>query len=576
MVIEEMFGGQHRVDERKRAEQVRVTQMNRSDRRQTQFVRRRRGVLESSDKQRKKLLQWPASLEIRRLSGVDLHWCTSHRLPLSIGCDQDRLSDGRRPGITMSMLSSCVLTALGSPSFSLADLRSQTPMIIAGFILLAIGMAALTLFFFRRKDRDLALIYFSIFSILYALRLLLRMQVVRSLADVSDALADHLNLWITFTLLIPFLLFLREVLGPQIKTLVNRLLIALVTLAVVAITADLFRVGEGFAFSVNNYLVLAIIGGLTANLVILRSRGLGRPWAGEYRALTIGLAVFGAFVSTAISPTLVCGAVARTTKFSDSYFSSAALAMWPLTARSLMSIASSPSTKSSEIARQIQSSILPRAVPSIAGLEIAARYLPMSAVAGDFYDFLMLDNNQLGILVADVTGHGIPAALIASMLKGAFAGQKTHAQHPELVLVGLNEALCGKFEEHFVTAAYMYADFDARIMRYAGAGHPPLLFSSRSNGHARCIEQNGLFLGMFPEAVYSSLEIPLKPGDRYVLYTDGLLESTNSKAEEFGLRAASNFLNPIAFLPQQNLLTKCSVKSPAGPPAPQPIRRRMT
>jgi phosphoserine phosphatase RsbU/P len=175
-------------------------------------------------------------------------------------------------------------------------------------------------------------------------------------------------------------------------------------------------------------------------------------------------------------------------------------------------------------------------------MEIAARYLPMSAVAGDFYDFVTLDNNQLGILVADVTGPGIPAALIASMLKGAFAGQRTHAQHPELVLVGLNEALCGKFEEHFVTAAYMYADFDAKIMRYAGAGHPPLLFSSRSNGHARSIEQNGLFLGMFPEAVYSSLEIPLKPGDRYVLYTDGLLESTNAKAEEFGLSRCKQFL----------------------------------
>ncbi|MFZ0642540.1 MAG: PP2C family protein-serine/threonine phosphatase [Candidatus Acidiferrales bacterium] len=442
----------------------------------------------------------------------------------------------------MAMLPSRVLTALASPSFSLAGLRSQTPVIIAGFILLAVGMAALTLFFFRSKSSDLALIYFSIFSILYALRLLLRMQVVRSLADVSDSFADHLNLWITFTLLIPFLLFLREVLGPQIKALVNRLLIALVTLAVVAITADLFGVGESFAFSVNNYLVLAIIGGLTANLIILRSRGLGQPWTGEYRALTIGLAVFGAFVLHGNLADLglwrggpndevlgfvffvgCLGYVAAHRTFANEY--------------RLLAI-----DKELEIARHIQSSILPRAVPSIAGLEIAARYLPMSAVAGDFYDFLSLDNNQLGILVADVTGHGIPAALIASMLKGAFAGQKTHAQHPELVLVGLNEALCGKFEEHFVTAAYMYADIDAKIMRYAGAGHPPLLFSSRSNGHARSIEQNGLFLGMFPEAAYSSLEIPLKPGDRYVLYTDGLLESTNSKAEEFGLSRCKQFL----------------------------------
>jgi hypothetical protein len=110
----------------------------------------------------------------------------------------------------------------------------------------------------------LALIYFSIFSILYAVRLLLRMRVVRSLAGVSDSISDHLNLWITFTLLIPFLLFLRQVLGPQIKTLVNRLLIAMVTLAVVAITADLFGVRWSFTFPVNSYLVHAIVGGLTA------------------------------------------------------------------------------------------------------------------------------------------------------------------------------------------------------------------------------------------------------------------------------------------------------------------------
>ena len=97
----------------------------------------------------------------------------------------------------MSMLPSRALIALASPSFSLADLRSQTPIIIVGVILLAVGTAAVTLFFFRRKSRDFALIYFSIFSILYAVRLLLRMRVVRSLAGVPDSLVDHINLWIT-------------------------------------------------------------------------------------------------------------------------------------------------------------------------------------------------------------------------------------------------------------------------------------------------------------------------------------------------------------------------------------------
>src|SRR5260370_9015132 len=89
--------------------------------------------------------------------------------------------------------------------------------------------------------------------------------------------------------------------------------------------------------------------------------------------------------------------------------------------------------KELEIAEQIQTSILPREVPHLAGIEIAARYLPMSAVAGDFYDFLTLEGNQLGILIADVTAHGVPAALIASMLKAAFPVQPEYPHHPHHV-----------------------------------------------------------------------------------------------------------------------------------------------
>lgn len=441
----------------------------------------------------------------------------------------------------MLMLLCPLLSALATPSFSLADLRSQITTIMVGFILLVVGIGAAALFFFRSESRDLTLIYFSLFSILYAIRLLLRMSVIRSVSGVSDSLRQHIDLWITVILLIPFLLFLRQVLGPQIKTLVRVSLIAQAIFAAVAITADSFGGAAKLRYSVNNYLVLAIVGGLMANFVVLRFRGLGQPWTLELRVLTTGLLVFGAFVlhgnlhSLGLLPGpdvealgflffVGClGYVAAHRAFANEH--------------RLLAI-----NKELEIARQIQSSILPREVPSIAGLEIAARYLPMSAVAGDFYDFLVLESNQLGVLVADVTGHGVPAALIASMLKGAFAGQKAHGQHPELVLVGLNEALCGKFEAHFVTAAYLYADLEAKILRYAGAGHPPLLLGSHSNGGARFIEQNGLLLGMFPEAVYSSIEIPLQQGDRYVLFTDGLPESTNAKEEEFGLSRCKQFL----------------------------------
>src|SRR6516165_5945254 len=131
--------------------------------------------------------------------------------------------------------------------------------------------------------------------------------------------------------------------------------------------------------------------------------------------------------------------------------------------------------KELETARLIQRSILPETVPQIDGLDIAARYVPMASVAGDFYDFIVVDNKHVGILIADVSGHGMPAALIASMLKIALAAQSAHADDPARVLQGLNQALCGKFQHHYVTAAYAFVDMAKRKLTYAGAGHPPLL-----------------------------------------------------------------------------------------------------
>ena len=173
----------------------------------------------------------------------------------------------------------------------------------------------------------------------------------------------------------------------------------------------------------------------------------------------------------------------------------------------------------------------------------------MSAVAGDFYDFLCVDEKRVGILVADVTGHGVPAALIASMLKVAFAGQAAHAHDPARVLTGLNRSLCGKFEEHFVTAAYLFVDLEKSLLRYSAAGHPPLMLASGAAGKVREIEENGQMLGMFPESTYSSVEIRVGPGDRCLLYTDGVFEAKNAAQEEFGKSRCKEFLETQRDIP---------------------------
>jgi sigma-B regulation protein RsbU (phosphoserine phosphatase) len=195
-----------------------------------------------------------------------------------------------------------------------------------------------------------------------------------------------------------------------------------------------------------------------------------------------------------------------------------------------------------EMARQIQLSILPHSIPKLPGLEIAANFLPMTSVAGDFYDFIQIDEKHIGILIADVSGHGLPSALIASMLQVALTGQAGHASEPAKVLLGLNRALCGKFTSNFVTAAYVYADLENNRMRYAGAGHPPVLQWRSSTGKTAQVLENGLVLGMIEEATYEALEFPLEPGDRYVLYTDGILEAANSSQEQFGADRFMRFI----------------------------------
>jgi phosphoserine phosphatase RsbU/P len=195
-----------------------------------------------------------------------------------------------------------------------------------------------------------------------------------------------------------------------------------------------------------------------------------------------------------------------------------------------------------EMAREIQLSILPQEIPKIDGMEITARYIPMSSVAGDFYDFIRVDNKHIGVLVADVSGHGLPAALIASMLQVALAAQSVHASDPGQVLAGLHQALCGKFKRHFVTAVYVFVDTEKKFMRFAGAGHPPLLLWRGATQSTSELEENGRPLGMFPDSTYSAGQTQVQAGDKLVLYTDGIVETESPSEQAFGVDLFKGFL----------------------------------
>jgi sigma-B regulation protein RsbU (phosphoserine phosphatase) len=185
-----------------------------------------------------------------------------------------------------------------------------------------------------------------------------------------------------------------------------------------------------------------------------------------------------------------------------------------------------------ELARRIQLSILPGAFPESADFRVAARYVPMNSVAGDMYDFLVTGDRQAGLFIADVSGHGVPAALIASMVKMVAISQRGHAAEPARLLAEMNEALCGNTQGQFVTAAYVFLDAVARELRYAAAGHPAMLLLR--DGTVTEIAENGLLLAAAADATYSDKSLALEAGDRLVLYTDGLVEARNEQGELFG------------------------------------------
>jgi serine phosphatase RsbU (regulator of sigma subunit) len=157
----------------------------------------------------------------------------------------------------------------------------------------------------------------------------------------------------------------------------------------------------------------------------------------------------------------------------------------------------------------------------------------MTAVAGDFYEFIPVDRKRVGTLVADVSGHGVPAALIASMIKVAMQSVIPCANDPQAVLRGLSRVLSAQLRGQFVSAAYLWLDVENRNALYSAAGHPPLL--RWRQGKLDRIESNGLLFGVKQECGdYPVCAMPIDAGDRFLLYTDGVTESENAQGAFFG------------------------------------------
>lgn len=192
-----------------------------------------------------------------------------------------------------------------------------------------------------------------------------------------------------------------------------------------------------------------------------------------------------------------------------------------------------------EIAHQVQMSLLPKSSPEVAGCDIAGICIPAKEVGGDYYDFIAMSNDQIGIVIGDVSGKGVPAAIYMTLTKGVFQSNAEVSTSPREVLVKVNHLMYRTIERGaFVSMFYAVLDMASLTMRFARAGHNPALYYHSDGKNSSMLEPGGIALGLDSGEIFGDVireqEIPLQHGDIMVFYTDGFTEAMNRDLQEYG------------------------------------------
>ncbi|MFN2531574.1 MAG: PP2C family protein-serine/threonine phosphatase [Pyrinomonadaceae bacterium] len=207
-----------------------------------------------------------------------------------------------------------------------------------------------------------------------------------------------------------------------------------------------------------------------------------------------------------------------------------------------------------EVARQVQLELLPARDPELAGYDISAYNFPTEEVSGDYYDWVRIYEDQIGIVIADVSGKGVPAALLMAFLRASLRAATHIGYATHISMAKVNYLLWESIERNqFVTAFYGILDAENKTLAYSNAGHnPPLLVDPE--GNHRFIERGGLPLGMFKDTRYHEYYQSFKPGELLVLYTDGVTEALNPAGEEFGRDRLAEIVKKSTELPARELI----------------------
>ena len=424
----------------------------------------------------------------------------------------------------------------------LRQFERDIPVLFLGSAFVVIGVLASAASLLRRKF-DSALLWFGLFALLYGLRECWLESRFVGLTLPAVLLQPGLVKAVDYLVPLPALFYFRN--ARYLSRLGERLVYPLAALTVCIVTATLILGPQPFLRALNYMLVYGFLLLLAASCLRKPDAASGMD-ARDFRIVRLALLLFVLLAVWNNIPGVHLPQYVEALGFFLFLCSLGYVTMRRNLERDSELLAVQ---KELAYAEQIQRSILPPPFPEFPNFRVAARYAPMRSVAGDFYDFPLADREEVGLLIADVSGHGVAAALIASMVKLAAASQRDHIADPAAFLTGMNGVLCGNTQSQFVTAAYVHLSATLGEMRYAAAAHPPLLLLRE--GEVAEILENGLMLGAFATAEYAMTVQTLQPGDRLLLYTDGIMEAANARHEEFGRERLGALLRETQQLPHE-------------------------
>jgi len=199
--------------------------------------------------------------------------------------------------------------------------------------------------------------------------------------------------------------------------------------------------------------------------------------------------------------------------------------------------------KELDVAKKVQEFIIPKDFSNITDPVISGRYLPIEDIGGDYFDCYKLPGDKYGFLIADVTGHGIPAALVMTMSKMTFLQNAPNAETSKDLMSLVNGQMRGLLmDSQYITSFYVIYDSKNSTIQFTNAGHNPPLFYRASRDAILALDTNGFFIGISDESEYENKAIKVQKGDRLFLYTDGITEIKKPDGEEYGEKRLAAFI----------------------------------